>query len=305
MCIAPALISTSADEQPFRFLDLPTELRCQVYEYLVVVGKVFYTPDDYAVMNEKRFKDWNSYRAPDLTILRICKQTHNEAEELYLSKNMFVLPDFLSHRQPIEHKLKPDGHILSPNRPLFSRIASRYLKNISISFNPRLPAPDILDHSSWRDMEYQSPAQSFDVLQPRERLELAHEHAASCLVDFWDYEIYRLVTFLPPLEDNQIHHLEIDITNAYCPIGCCRLVESSYHLISIQRPTSVTFVGLSDKGEECRMMQKFEAHYRDIEDVEDMTHKDLTWQQIKKMHDIKFDPVEDVWAKWKMEHQQH
>jgi hypothetical protein len=130
----------------FRFLDLPVELRCQVYEHFVVVGKVFYTPDDYAVMTEKRFNDWESYKAPHLQILRVCKEIHNEAEDVYLSKNLFVLPDFFAYHAPFKTaNLEPQGHIQFSYRSLFSAAANKYLKNISISVNPRLSAPITLN----------------------------------------------------------------------------------------------------------------------------------------------------------------
>jgi hypothetical protein len=136
------LTSTSPCDQPFRFLDLPVELRCQVYEYFVVVGKIFYSPDEYSVRNEKRFKDWEAYRAPELTILRVCKQLHSEAEKIYLSKNLFVLPDFLSHREPFRQYPRQEDCVSLPDRPLFSKSAAKILKNISVSFNPRVPTPD-------------------------------------------------------------------------------------------------------------------------------------------------------------------
>jgi hypothetical protein len=65
-----------------------------------VEGKVFFSPDAYAVQNERRFRKKDGYQHPQLQLLRVCKQIHAEAEEVYLSKNLFMLPDHFMYHNP-------------------------------------------------------------------------------------------------------------------------------------------------------------------------------------------------------------
>lgn len=67
-------------------MDLPTEIRLLIYAELVVVGKVFYTPIPHELREGGRFKDYKTYRTPELQTLRVSKEVNTEAEELYLSK---------------------------------------------------------------------------------------------------------------------------------------------------------------------------------------------------------------------------
>lgn len=74
-------------------MDLAAELRVQVFEYLVVVGKIFYTPDEYdRDEGPIRFDGCDEHATPSLQLLRVCKQICDEAEDVYATKNLFVLP---------------------------------------------------------------------------------------------------------------------------------------------------------------------------------------------------------------------
>jgi hypothetical protein len=86
-----ATIPTSAESaplqdpaMPFRFMDLPTELRVQIYEELFIVGKVLYKQDHEE--QSDRLQKSQYYRKPSLAILGVSKEVKAEAEAVYLTK---------------------------------------------------------------------------------------------------------------------------------------------------------------------------------------------------------------------------
>jgi len=296
---------------PFRFLDLPVELRVMVYEELVIVGKVFYTPDTYAVENEERFEDWESYRVPSLAILRTCKQVHGEAEKIYLAKNLFVLPDESTKRQPFVgtglcHNAKSlditRTHVPFPDRWLFSASAPRLIKSISIGFSGRsfegFPA---LDHSSWKTEA------DFDSLAPAARLQIAHERAKNYLDGHLDGYIEDLFCFFkfgggPALK--RMNYIEFDLSNAFCPTGCCRMAEQGWSQIMYLGPRKTSFLGVRNAQEadiiRAEVYHSLYGSYSALhEDYEGKLAVDM--EGIEEVFGIVFNPEKTHWEQWKVE----
>jgi hypothetical protein len=321
--------------KPLHFLNLATEIRLQIYSHLVVVGKVFYSPDEFTLANDARFKDWFLYRKPELQLLRVCQKIHHEAEELYLSQNLFVLPDFFHFRNPINlDSLGPSGHIPFPDRPLFSKNASKWLKNVSISFNPRLPAPHMLDRSRWDYLGGLNPARKFDNMTPAERLTFAHDRAKAGLEHAWIESMEWLTKFLCAKDEDDEYdsyeyddsdeaddldgygssgedpnnesegrtllNLELDFTNTYCPLGCCRPDVHIALLLGKTRPANVTLRGLRNEEEKNRLLESVKEEYGYSMNIDlDEGYRNLCTEEIIKAHNMEFDPEEDAWSKWK------
>ncbi|KAH7086548.1 hypothetical protein FB567DRAFT_603595 [Paraphoma chrysanthemicola] len=116
----------SRNMETFRFLDLPAELRNAIYAEFVVVGDVVYSPTTTTSRDHKK---------PDLTLLRVCKQICDEAESLYLSKNMLRFPNNWLKCLPFAETTDSSGASLETlPRHMFSQAAFKFVRNISLAF---------------------------------------------------------------------------------------------------------------------------------------------------------------------------
>jgi hypothetical protein len=109
---------------------------------------VFFTPDDEEVRESARFEHWTDYDAPSLTILRVCRQIKAEAEDVYLSKNLFVLPYNFDIQLPFLRTGLPGPRL---NHPLFSPTALKTIKNLSILYSNRCTRSFTMTATSWAD----------------------------------------------------------------------------------------------------------------------------------------------------------
>ena len=105
----------------FCFLDLPRELRDAIYELCVVPGKVFIYHANTIKTYDMRITSTNP---PEFQAFRVCKQFHEEARELFIEKNLFVLTSGPCTTVPTLHKF-------------LNSVDTKKLRRLSLSFDYR------------------------------------------------------------------------------------------------------------------------------------------------------------------------
>ncbi|KAF2662473.1 hypothetical protein K491DRAFT_179653 [Lophiostoma macrostomum CBS 122681] len=243
--------TTTSKAVPFKFLELPPEIRCMIYEELVVVGKVYFKGTDQEHENSVRYYDKAYFRKPSLAILRVCSLVHQEAEPIYLSKNLFVLPLGWQTMEPFYSTtcvLAPGPH--SPSSlHLFSTNAMHHLKNLSIAFDKEEHANMIFDRKRWASMP--DIAAATRTLTHSQRLLYIHDetldkiaHGVTGSSRSW-FSISNTLIYTPGGTGcSRLRYVEVDYTNAYCPLGCCRPVESIDHdWVHITGTEKLVFLG--------------------------------------------------------------
>jgi hypothetical protein len=294
--------------QSFRFLDLPAELRVQVYEEVVVVGKVFYTPERIEAQNERRFKDWKLYRKPQLQLLRVCKTIHQEAEKVYLSKNLFVLPTEFYAQAPFVLEWNPRDRP-SEYRWLFSTSAFTHLKNVSVGFSPvtkgRLTSSYIDFEKKNTDSRPRIVYSRLDAVGAR-RIE-AHDEAREDFEQHCDSIRITLDEEGPLLIDARLPYIELDFTGGYCPLGCCRhMGQNGLYFLTFLLPLRTVVLGLNFKGEEQLFLNELAHGHCDYfnDSGPDDWKLPKNWGSpawARKEYGVEFKTEHENWIKWKMD----
>ncbi|KAF2246738.1 hypothetical protein BU26DRAFT_521173 [Trematosphaeria pertusa] len=278
----------------FRFLDLPAEMRVMIYEELVVVGKIFYTHNLHDVENGRRCHGFELFKKPKLTIFLVCKQIHTEAEKVYLTKNLFVLPVNWPAFQPFttrntsDEVEDDDESSKQPAAPryLFSASALDSVKNISISIDQKQLEHYGCSHSAWTQI-YEPAIGPFDQLTRHQRFDHIHDLELDDVADQWLDLVHSL-----PVPPTGLHYLEVDFTNAYCPIGCCRPIHLAVgDWITLVAPKKLDVIGvLPDEERQFTYVDLNGMHY--------------TRRILKQQYGLRFrQPGEPTpWDEWMIRH---
>lgn len=215
--ISPVERGTSSIHSPF--LKLPKELRQMILKYCVVPGKVFPYPSPEM---DPRYEGWEEYGTPSLQLLRVNRKIAEETAEIYHLYNMAVVPRGLAYCSKVDGKFGR-GH-LSPvmetlTRPAFRRLSIAF-SNSDMSLADRLQFErQGRERAKWRHLSASGLGEEPSRESYEERI---HESLKTYLFrKIWPCKARMIAANM------NLHRLEIDYTDAYCPSGCCRLAASS------------------------------------------------------------------------------
>jgi hypothetical protein len=158
------------------------------------------------------------------------------------------------------------------------------------------------DRSRWDYLASRGQDGTWANMSADEHLRYGHDSASRYPQSLWADMAERLIGHVSGSGYRRLSYIEIDIANAYCPNGCCRPSVPIEKLLAITPLAHVVIRGAIDEDEKKGVMVLLREYYQDYEDehrrvnYDEIPHRERTVEQIKRMHNIQFDPEKDVWA---------
>lgn len=205
-----------AAPQVFRFMDLPKDIRLNVYDYVLKPGKVtLQFKKEYAGWGgDSRYAGMTGPVHAQTQLFQISKEVRDEALPLYLAQNMFIYPHIPSCSLGT---LSMDMY--------YGESCAAHMRSLSVAFDFRCTQKihnQFFGTREQAELEQSAGAES-DVWWKSskvERQEELHEGAVGFIECSYD-SICQNVRLLKRLD-----YLQVNVRNAVCGWGCCRMVST-------------------------------------------------------------------------------
>ncbi|KAL8800039.1 MAG: hypothetical protein Q9200_007367 [Gallowayella weberi] len=206
-------VKLRGSDQGFPFLKLPPEIRNLIYEKCLVVEGII---NPYPVCYQEQHVVLRGQIRPSVALLRVSKQVACEARAILYGKNTWQLNQGASFYHP-------DRLVTTP-KPFWGRFMEygfHYkVGHVMVSFDFRdidqNSLVSIYSSRYWAEVLSQPGSHSEAV-----RSQNAHDNRCVLLSAIWLHKI-EVLTFLVTSK-RPIERLTLDLSNCYCPGGCCRL----------------------------------------------------------------------------------
>ncbi|KAK4543950.1 hypothetical protein LTR36_004724 [Oleoguttula mirabilis] len=237
-----------------RFMDLPKELRLDIYEYLLTPGTITLRyPKASIRQHDPRYKAIPAPLHAETQLFLVSKTVKEEAVPLYLASNLFVW-----HPINIFGDSESRGNRLFGSTEIYGRLANLHLRRLSLALDCRDVdthgcAMDIV-HGRGFGVETSAWAPEFAA-----REDIQQQREDYCPWQMWNAAEYHWCDVCGCMAGSRkLEYLHVGLRYCYCPAGCCRMVKEAKAAIEScggwRRPLKVLeFSGVRDEGEKAML----------------------------------------------------